>query len=123
MTESERRAAGNTRRCVFQNLANGIPPEKVGEDMKLSQLEVDQARRAVAKKITEHLFLRRQPPIPCEDILAIRWNRKPLLSVLAMIGDLDLSSDLILSKLTVQALDHPEMIVGAQVRMAEAQNK
>lgn len=120
MTEEERRALGKSRRLVFQNVANGVPPERVGADLRLSQLEVEQAVRFVTKKITEHLVLRRQPPIPCDDVRAIRWNRRALLGVLAKIGDLDLSTQLILSKITVQAFDHPEMIEGAQRRMSEA---
>lgn len=120
MTEEERRALGRTRRLVFQNIANGVPVERVGEDLRLSRLEIDQALRFVTRKITEHLVMRRQPPIACGDLRAIRWHRKALLGVLARIGDLDLSTDLILSKITVQAFDHPEMIEGAQRRMAEA---
>jgi len=119
MTEAERRTLGGVRRLVFQNLANGLPVERVMEDLKLSQLEVDNARRFVARKITQHQVQRRQPTIPCDDIRAIRWNRRPLLAVLARIGDLDLSTDLIL-KITTQALDHPEMIEGAKHRMSEA---
>lgn len=109
-----------TRRLVFENLANGVPPERVMVDLQLSQLEVDQARRFVAQKITQHLVLRRQPPIACGDVREIRWNRRTLLGVLACLGDLDLSTDLILSKILVQSFDHPEMIEGAARKMAEA---
>lgn len=120
MTEDERRATGRGRRLVFQNLANGVPPEKIGEDLRLSALELGQAQRFIAKKITEYLVLRRQPPIPCDSIKDIRWHRRALLGVLAKIGDIDLSTDLILAKITVQALDHPEMLEGAKHRMSEA---
>jgi hypothetical protein len=120
VTEDERREKGRARRLVFQNMANGVPYEKIGVDFQMSQLELDQARRFVAKKITEYLVLRRQAPIPCEDLRVIRWYRRPLLATLAKIGDLDLSTDLILKKITVQAFDHPEMIEGASRRMAEA---
>lgn len=120
MTEAERRELGQTRRLVFQNVANGVPDERIRADLQLSQLEIDQAVRFVCKKITEHLVLRRQPPIACTLAREIRWNRKRLLAVLARIGDLDLSTDLILSRITVQAMDHPEMIEGAGRRMAEA---
>jgi len=123
VTEDERRAKGRTRRLVFQNLANGVPPEKVRTDLQLSALEVEQAERFVCKKITEYLVLRRQPPIPCHDLREIRWNRRGLLGVLANIGDLDLSTDLILARITVQAFDHPEMIEGASRRMKEASAK
>lgn len=120
MTEDERRALGQTRRLVFQNIANGVPGERVMVDLRLSQLEIDQAIRFVCKKLTEHLVLRRQPPIACHDEASIRWNRRQLLAVLARIGDIDLSTDLILSKVTVQSLDHPEMVEGVGRRMAEA---
>lgn len=120
MTEEERRALGNRRRLVFQNMANGVPVEKIGADLRLSSTEVEQARTFVARKITEYLVLRRQPPLPCANLKEIRWNRRALLGVLAKIGDLDLSSQLILSRITVQAFDHPEMIEGAAARMQEA---
>lgn len=120
MTEEERRALGHRRRLVFQNMANGVPIEKIGADLRLSSTEVEQARTFVAKKITEYLVLRRQPPLPCANIKEIRWNRRALLGVLARIGDIDLSSQLILSRITVQAFDHPEMIEGAKARMDEA---
>lgn len=120
MVEDERREMGRARRLVFQNIANGVPVEKICADMRLSRLELEQAQKFVAKKIAEHLFLRRQPPIAADSILEIRSNRRALLAVLARIGDIDLSTDLILAKLMVQAIDHPEMIEGAKHRMAEA---
>jgi len=120
MTEAERRALGQTRRLVFQNIANGVPPEQVREAMKLSDLEIDQALTFVRRKIAEHLVLRRQPPIDASDVKAMRFNRKPLLGVLARIGDLDLSSELLLARVTVQALDHPDMVDGMKHRMNQA---
>lgn len=123
MTEDERRALGHRRRMVFQNLANGVPIERICGSLRLSPLEVEQAQAFVAKKITEYLVLRRQPPLPCGNLKEIRWNRRALLGVLAKIGDVDLSSQLILKRITVQALDHPEMIDGASARMSEAYSK
>ena len=120
MTEGERRALGNTRRLVFQNLANGVPADRIREDMRLSDTEIEQARVLVAKKIIENRVLRRQAPVPCETMSEIRYHRRELLGVLSTIGDLDLSTSLILSRVTVQAIDHPEMIQGAQRRMSEA---
>jgi hypothetical protein len=129
-TEDERRALGRTRRLVFQNLANGVPPERVRQDLQISALELDQARRFVAKKIADFLFLRRLPPVPADDLGAIRHNRRALLGALAQIGDLNLSTDVIVIpatatkpetrftlKLTTQALDHPEMVEGMRHRM------
>lgn len=91
MTDEARRELGRTRRLIFQNIANGVPIDKIRADFGLSELEVDQVRRFVAKKITEHLFLRRQPTIPCDDVRAIRWHRRELLGALTLIGDIDLS--------------------------------
>lgn len=123
MTEDERRAQGRARRLVFQNLANGVPAEKIGADMKMSALEVENAQKFVSRKITEYLVLRRQPPLPCANLKEIRWNRKSLLAVLAKIGDMDLSTSLILRTVTVQQFDHPEMIEGASRRMKEASGR
>jgi hypothetical protein len=121
VTKEERQALGRTRRLVFQNVANGVPEERIRETLRLSRLEVDLAVRLVARKITEYLVIERQPPIPCDSVSAIRFHRRKLLGILARIGDLNLSTQLYLSKITVQAIDHPEMIEGAKRRMAEAQ--
>lgn len=123
MTEEERKAIGLRRRLAFQNLANGVPEERIRTNLRLSELELEQAQKFVAKKITEYLVLRRQPPIPCGDLREIRWNRQSLLGVLAKIGDLDLSTELTLSRITVQAIDHPEMVTGAAARMNEAYSR
>ena len=135
MTEAERRELGQTRRLVFQNLANGVLLEQVMVDFKLSALEVDQIRRHVARKITGYLVLRRQPLIACDSVRELRLNRRGLLGVLARIGNLDLSSDLILitdktgatvgslGRILTQSLDHPEMLEGATHKMAEANRK
>lgn len=123
MTEDERKALGLRRRLAFQNLANGVPEERIRTNLRLSELELEQAQKFVAKKITEYLVLRRQPPIPCGDLREIRWNRQSLLGVLAKIGDLDLSTELTLSRITVQAIDHPEMVAGAAARMNEAYSR
>lgn len=120
MTNEERLALGKTRRLAFQNIANGVLPEQVGPALRLSPLELDNAVRFVSRKIAEYLALRRLPPIESETVAKIRWNRRDLLTVLAKIGDMDLSTDLILRKVLVQAFDHPEMIEGAKRRMAEA---
>lgn len=134
MTEADLRALGATRRAVFQNLANGLPEARLMEDLRLSQLELDQARRAVARKIGDWLMYAKQAPIACASVREILWNRRPLLAVLARIGDLSLGSDFItfadrktgrlvkvqFGRITTQALDHPEMIEGAKHRMAEA---
>ena len=119
MTDEERRAKGRTRRLVFQNIANGVPVEQIRESLHLSDLEIEQAQAFVARKITENRTLRRQPTIPCSTVREIRFHRRALLGVLSLIGDIDLSTDLILAKLLVQEIDHPEMLEGASQRLAE----
>lgn len=123
MTDEDRRALGMARRLAFQNLATGVPAERICAALGLTQLELDQMRRFVARKITEHLVLRRQPPIACDDVRTMRANRVKLLGVLARIGDLDLSTELVLGRITVQVLDHPEMVQGASRKMAEAYSR
>lgn len=120
LPDEDRRALGQTRRLVFQNVANNVPPERVGQVLFLSALEVEQALAFVGRKITEYLVLRRQAPIPCHDLRMIRLHRRELLAALSKIGDLDLSSDLLLAKVTIQNIDHPEMIQGMQHQMAKA---
>ena len=119
-SETTRRILGQTRRMVFQNIANGVPRDQIREALRLSDLEIEAAQAFVGKKITQYLIQRRQPPIPCLTERDIRWHRIALLALLARLGDVDLSTPLVLSKMLVQALDHPEMIEGAQRRMAEA---
>lgn len=119
MNQDERRALGRMRRLVFQNLANGVPSDQIRESLRLSDLDIEQAQAFVARKINENRALRRQPMIPCADLRDIRNNRRALLGVLSLIGDLDLSTDLILSKMLIQQIDHPEILEGASRRMAE----
>ena len=116
----DRFVTSRIRRHVFQNVCNGVPRDQIRESLHVTDLEIDQAVAFVGKKITQHLIQRRQPPIECLTERDIRWNRLPLLMLLARIGDLDLSTGLVLRKMLVQALDHPEMIDGAQRRLAEA---
>jgi len=133
MTEPERRALGQRRRLIFQNLANGVPTEQIRTALHVSDTEIDQARAFVVKKINERLFLSRQPTIPCQSMADIRWHRATLLAVLSKMGDLDLSTtvhllgkrdgtteEVTVKKLLIQSMDHPEMIEGAKARMAEA---
>lgn len=119
MTADERRAIGRARRLVFQNIANGVPRAQIRESLRLSDLEIDQAQAFVARKINENRIRRCQPTIACSTEREIRNNRRHLLGVLSLIGDMDLSSDLILSKMLIQQIDHPEILEGAQRRMEE----
>lgn len=89
---------------MFGNIANGVPTPQIMVDLQLSQLEVDQARQFVAKKITQYLVQRRQPTIACNDMGAIRANRGRLLAVLQRMGNIDLSTDLILD-IKIQDID------------------
>ena len=120
MTDEARRALGKTRRLIFQNVATGVPDESVRDALHVSQLEIDQGVAFVAKKLREYLAIERQPPVMCDTRAAIYWNRRQLLAALARIGDKQLGSDLLLGRVVVQALDHPEMIAGAAHRLSHS---
>jgi len=120
MTEAERRKLGALRRLVYQNLANGVPSAAIKEGLHVSDLEIAQVQAFVGRKINENRTIRREPVIACGTLAEIRYNRRHLLGVLSLIGDLDLSTDLILTKLTTQSLDHPSMLTEAAHRMQSA---
>jgi hypothetical protein len=127
MDERERKRVGETRRLIFENIANGVPVDRVMETFALSNLEVQKEVAFVAGKIREYRFRRcadgsphGAPPLPCDTFAEIRQNRKALLETLAKLGPLYLSSDLILPRIQIQKLDHPEMVREAAFRMSHA---
>lgn len=96
--------AGERRRMVFENVANGVPMDQVRSAFKLSQTEIDKDLRFVARKIREYRFRRRMPPLACDGVHDIRWNRVALLETLAKLGPEYLESDLIIPKIEIQSL-------------------
>lgn len=109
MTEAERKALGEERRCIFQNIANGVPMPEIMATFKRSEQEVLREVAFVAKKIGEYRFRRRMPPLLSRDLPEIRWNRKALLETLSHLGPVYLSSGLLIPQVKVQKLDHPSM--------------
>jgi len=103
------------RRAIFVNVANGVPMDQVRSAFKRSQTEIDREIRFVARKIKEYRFRRRMPPLECDDIKSIRWNRLALLHTLRLLGPEYLGSELILPNITVQTLSSPKDLKGAAV--------
>lgn len=101
---------GQERRLIFENVANGVPIEQIMTAFRRSEAEVWREVEFVGKKIREARFKCQLPPIDHQGIAAIRRNRLPLLEALAQMRDQYLSSDLILPKIGVQALDSPGII-------------
>ena len=126
MTEEERRKLGEKRRNIFINVANGVGLPHIMTNFRCSEAEVELAVAFVAKKIKEYRFRRMTegsphgaPVIACDTWFDIRFNRLALLDTLRKLGDLYLSSDLLLPKITVQKIDSAEMLNEAQHRMRQ----
>lgn len=96
---------GEERRLIFQNIANGVPMERVMAAFRRSEAEVWREVEFVGRKIREARFRTRMPPLECQGIRAIRWNRKALLETLGQLSDAYLSSDLVLPNIGVQTID------------------
>lgn len=78
--------AGERRKLVFANLANGVPLPHVMEAFHLSELEVMADFRFIAGKIRSYRFERIMPPIPCDTIAEARADHVELLHTLARIN-------------------------------------
>jgi len=101
---------GEERRLIFENTANGVPIEKIMVAFRRSEAEVTRDVEFVGRKIREYRFKRRLPPLACDTIQAIRWNRPALLETVAKLGPRYLSSSLELPKIYIESLDHPGTI-------------
>jgi hypothetical protein len=120
----ERESLGQQRRLIFENYANGVDIEVLKASFRRSAVEIEAEILFVAKKIKEYRFRRiadasphAAAPVACDTLLDIRLNRMALFDTLRKLGDLYLSSDLLLPKINVQKLDHPAMIAEATHRM------
>ena len=107
---------GEERRLIFQNIANGVPLEKVMVAFCRSEKEVWDEVEFVGRKIREYRFRRHLPPLEHQGIRAIGLNRKALLETLSKLGPEYLVSDLVLPKIVVQKLDSPGTIKEAGQR-------
>jgi hypothetical protein len=114
---------GATRRLIFENVANGVPIEAIMATFRRSRLEVQKEVEFVARKITEYRFRRltdgptkkgspatARPLVPCSTHADIRFHRVNLLETLSKLGNLYLSSPLLLSKVTIQKVDSPDAV-------------
>lgn len=113
MTEEDRRRLGEDRRLIFENVANGVPLEHVAAAFRRSVPEVERELGFVAKKLREYRFRRRQPPLDCDQVKDIRWNRVPLLETLRKLGPDYLSSELILPRIGVHRVETPAHLTEA----------
>lgn len=110
MTATELAALGQERRLIFENVANSVPMDQVRSAFRRSQTEVERELRFVARKIREARFRTRMPPLACDDIRDIRWNRRALLETLRHLSDDYLSTELVLPNIGVQDIDSPGML-------------
>lgn len=113
----DRQRLGEERRLIFQNVANGVPMEKIKAAFRRSEEEVWREVAFVGRKIREFRFRRRLPPIECMGEKAIRFNRKALLETLEKLGPGYLSSELLLPKIEIQKLDSPGIVREAAQRV------
>lgn len=107
LTQAEK--LGEERRLIFENYANGVDVEDLKTAFKRSAAEIQKEIFFVAKKIKEYRFRRcvdasqhAAPPVACDTLLDIRVNRFALFETLRKIGNLTLSSELLLPKIIVQ---------------------
>jgi hypothetical protein len=110
-------ALGQTRRLIFENVANGVPMPKIMAAFRRSEAEVWQEVEFVGRKIREARFRTQMPPVEHQGLAAIRFNRKVLLETLRQLTDAYLSSGLIIPKIGVQSLDSPAVIREAAQRV------
>jgi hypothetical protein len=113
----ERLKRGSERRLIFENVANGVPMEKIKAAFRRSEEEVWREVEFVGRKIREARFRTRMPPLENQGIKAIRFNRLPLLETLGQLTDEYLSTDLILPKIGVEKLDSVNVIREAAQRV------
>jgi hypothetical protein len=71
------------RRLIFQNLANGVPPERVAQAFHRSSVkELMDDFRYVANKIKGYMFARTMPFIPFETPAEAKRHRLQLFDIL-----------------------------------------
>lgn len=107
--DDQRLKLGEDRRLIFQNLANGVPMEKIMAAFLRSEKEIWEEVEFVGRKIREYRFRRHLPPLECQGIKAIRFNRQALLKTVDMFGPEYLSSELILPKVHIESVDKANM--------------
>jgi hypothetical protein len=120
---------GEERKLIFENYANGVDIEDLMVAFKRSRLEIEREILFVARKIKEYRFRRvaegkknphAAPPVQCDALLDIRLNRLALFDTLGKLGDLYLSSELLLPKVNIQKVDNRAMAEEAFCRLNAA---
>lgn len=115
---------GAERRLIFVNYANGVDIEAMKAPFRRSAGEIEREILFVAKKIKEYRFRRcttgsphAAPPVACDTLIDIRLNRLSLFETLNKLGDLYLSSELLLPKIAIQKVDSAEAVREAGHRL------
>lgn len=107
---------GEERRLVFENVANGVPVQQVMNVFRRSEKELMDDIRFVGRKIAEYRFRRHQPPLSCTTFNEIFTNRAALLDTLRHLGDVYLSTSLLIPNIHVGSLDDPHVLREAEHR-------
>ena len=107
---------GEDRRLIFENVANGVPIQQVMSVYRRSEKELWDEVQFVGKKISEYRFRRHQPPLGCANLNEIRINRLALLDTLRRLGDVYLSTSLLIPQIHVGKMDDPHVVREAEHR-------
>lgn len=107
---------GEDRRLIFENVANGVPIQQVMNVFRRSEKEVMDEVQFVGKKIAEYRFRRHQPPLSYTTLNEIFINRRALLDTLRRLGDVYLSTSLLIPQVYVGSLDDPHVVQEAEHR-------
>ena len=104
MNDAERERLAETRRLIFKNLANKVPLEKVKGAFRLSEREVMDHFRFVARAIKEYRFKRALTFQRLDSIRDAQEGRIVFFSTLEKIGPIRLTSDHRLSEIQTAAV-------------------
>ena len=107
---------GEDRRLIFENVANGVPIQQVMSAFRRSEKEVMDDIAFVGKKIAEYRFRRHQPPLSCGTLREISFNRAALLDTLRRLGDVYLSTSLLIPQIHVGHMSDPHVVKEAEHR-------
>jgi|ERR1700733_5666548 len=125
--EADRIQLAASRRLIFENVANGVPVEKIMATFQRSRLEIQKDVEFVANKIREYRFRRlaigsmhARHMVPCGTYAEIRANRHSLLETLRKLGPESLSTPLIISRIETQKIDSDEAIEEVTHRVSNA---
>lgn len=113
----DRLKLGEERRLIFQNIANGVPAEKLKAAFLRSEEEIWREVEFVGRKIREYRFRRHMPPLACMGLRAIRLNRAALLETLRKLGPEYLSSELLIPRIGIHQIDTVEAMTDTAQRI------